>query len=194
MTDWSYDAWPSGHPYDWSPASRNEHPDDNIDFHVDLGCGRIKKARIGIDRSPADGVDLVMNLDDPAIQLPFADSSIHSIVSHHAMEHIEHFIPLMDECYRVLMPGAPMRIIVPLFPSASAVADPDHRRYFMQETFAAFCGTPGDSPQDCWLASFSVPYTKARFTQTHIDWTPDPGPAEVWESAREVRVTLRAEK
>lgn len=198
MTDWSYDAWPSGEPYDWRPAARGTHPHDQLDFHVDLGCGRLKKGRIGVDRYPAPGVvDVLVDLNTG--QLPFADDSIESIVSHHALEHIgDGFIALMDDCYRVLKPGGIFRIIVPLFPSWSAVSDPDHKRYFMADgdttTFDSFCGTPGDTPQNCWLASFSVPYTTARFERTAMDYTPRCEMEKWWtpEDARELRVTLRA--
>lgn len=203
--DWSYEAWPSGAPYDWSPAERGDSEFDNIDFHVDLGCGRKKKGRIGIDRYPADGVDIVGDLDalifevedTTVIGLPFEDDSIESIISHHCLEHIgAGFLPLMDDCYRVLKPGGIFRIIVPLFPSRTAVEDPDHCRYFMTGTFDSLCGTPGDSPSNCWLASFSVPYTKARFQEVDKDYTPPVAPEDQWgdKDARELRVALRAMK
>lgn len=255
--DWSYDAWPSGEPYVWM-AGRGSHPHDQIDFHVDLGCGRIKKGRIGVDRYPAPGVNVVMDLDrmrtyalapEPgrdAVEvandgllfhhdnehvngglpldyptfpllhdldgvdvrphwrrLPFADSSIESIITHHALEHIDGgFIPLMDDIYRVLKPGGVLRVVVPLFPSWSAVSDPDHKRYFLASpgggcTFDSFCGTPGDDPQNCWLGSFSVPYTRARFRKTHQDMTArSDSPFEWWteRDERELRVTLQAVK
>lgn len=195
--DWSYAAWPSREPYDWSPSVRGHSPDDSLDFHVDLGAGKLPKGRIAVDRYPADGVDVVMSLDHPNLRLPFPDSSIESIVTHHCLEHIDNIVPLMDECYRVLAPGGPMRIIVPLFPSWSAVSDPDHRRYFMAQpgggcSFDSFCGTL----TDCWLESFSVPYTKARFERTNLDLTPEPGDGRFWSEscAREMRVTLKAVK
>lgn len=216
--DWRYAAWPSGHPYDWSPAGRGDWPDDQIDFHLDLMCGRVPKGRIGVDRYPAPGVNVICDLDTLDVyglppypgadavplagpiregRLPFPDSSIESAISHHGCEHVgDGFIRLMDECYRVLVPGGPMRIIVPLFPSSTAVADPDHKRYFMEESFLSFCGTPGDTPNNCWLASFSVPYTKARFEITHQDCSPPTPPHLQWtpEDRREMRITLRAVK
>lgn len=197
MIDWSYDAWPSA--ADWGDsAARSGHPDDHVDFHVDLGCGRLKKGRIGVDRYAADGVDIVHDLN--VGWLPFADGSIESIITHHALEHIgDGFISLMDNCYRVLKPGGILRIIVPLFPSWSAVSDPDHKRYFMADgdtcTFDCFCGTPGDTPQNCWLASFSVPYTNARFTRTALEYTPRSRDHTTWwtpQDVREMRLTLRA--
>ena len=244
----AYDAWPSRNDRPWGPdCERGTCEWDLLDFHVDLGCGNRPKARIGIDRFPAPGVDIVADLDpirvyalppEPGragwcpgrepdsvvyygesadggswrwqyrpfderkilnVRLPFADSSIRSIISHHFFEHVgEGFIPLVDEIYRVLEPGGILRAITPLFPSTSAVEDPDHCRYFMAHdgaggTWDAFCGKPG-IPH--WTESFSVPYTAARFTKVHQDLTPRVPPSLHWTPAdcREIRVALRAEK
>lgn len=237
MISWEYDEWPSGEPYEWGGAARGSSPYDCLDFHVDLGCGKVKKGRIGVDRYPAPGVNVVMDLNTglvygmpleagqearplggphhasrfaphrpeedwhPGHVLPFLDSSIESIISHHALEHIgDGFIPLIDDIYRVLKPGAIFRAIVPLFPSTAAVQDPDHKRFFMAHdggfsTFDSFCGTPGDEPNNCWLASFSVPYTKARFEKVHQDMTAlDYQTLWSQDDARELRVALKAIK
>lgn len=217
---WEYDELQPRGPYDWSPAVRGENEWDTIDFHLDLGCGTVPKARLGIDRHLAPGVDLCIDLErlvpanltraqgfnhdrtedlyaefKPGMGergLPFPDSSIESIVSHHCLEHIDaSFIPLMDEVYRVLKPGGVLRAIVPLFPSKAAVEDPDHKRYFMEETFETFCGAEDGSH---WHESFSVPYTSCRFEMVHKDITARlEDPAEWWgpEDVREIRVALR---
>lgn len=198
--NWDYDTWPSRNDLPWGPdCERGSNEHDLIDFHVDLGCGTRPKARIGIDRFEHPAVDLVMDLDAVDVRLPFADSSIQSVISHHFFEHVgEGFIPLVDEIYRVLRPGGILRAITPLFPSTTAVEDPDHCRYFMAHdggggTWDAFCGKPG-VPH--WTESFSVPYTKARFTKVHQDLTPRVR-SDLWWSpydCRELRVALRAEK
>ena len=208
--DWSYEAWPSGEPYQWEPAERGENPYDLVDFHVDLGAGTLKKGRIGIDRHPAPGVNIVMDLDrlevfavpevvggDAAVGidiagLPFDDSSIESIISHHCLEHVtDGFIRLVDEVYRVLVPGGLFRAITPLFPSRTAVEDPDHKRYFMEGTWDTFLGEPGEPH---WHEAFSVPYTKARFRMLDKDVTP--AMDDLWgpDGAREIRVALEARK
>lgn len=221
--DWSYESWKSGEPYDWKGAGRGDTIWDAMDYHVDLGCGTVKKGRIGIDRYPAPGVNVIMDLnrlrvfgmaEEPNTDadhqsyhqdgfmdagLPFKDSSVESIITHHAMEHIsDGFIPLVDDIYRVLKPGGIFMLIVPLFPSYSAVADPDHKRYFMVGTMDSFCGHLGDenNPSGSWLDSFSVPYTSARFEKLHEDHT-GPVPADKqWtpDDVRELRVVLKAVK
>lgn len=176
---------------------RGDSPWDNLDFEVDLGCGKLKKGRIGVDRWESPDVNFLMELDDPDVMLPWMDSSVASIISHHFFEHIgTGFIPLVDEIYRVLKPGGILRAITPLFPSRSAVEDPDHKRYFMEGTWETFCGFPGDGPQQHWHASFSVPYTKARFEMVEKICTPPVEPGLEWgqDDVREIRVALRARK
>lgn len=215
---YGYDDWDSGSPYDWSGAARGDSPWDNIDFHLDLGCGRLKKARIGIDRFPDPGVNIVMDLDsltlygepqDPNCdatlfgpssiyregkrigRLPFDDCSIESAVSHHFLEHVgDGFVRLIDEVHRVLVPGGVFRAITPLFPSRTAVEDPDHRRYFMEGTWETFCGASDGAH---WHESFSTPYTKSRFEKVDQDISPPSSPEDAWgpDDAREIRVALR---
>jgi SAM-dependent methyltransferase len=224
---WKYENLESGLPYDWSHASRGDSPYDNVDFHLDIGMGVLKKARLGIDRHLAPGVDLCIDLETltPAAvtvngglhlptrrqydgmglrsrsgvngeatfrsALPFPDNSIESIISHHCMEHIaDGFVRLMDECHRVLKPGGLLRVVVPLFPSRTAVEDPDHKRYFMLDTFQTFCGAADGSH---WHEAFSVPYTKCRFEMVDRDYTAPLPVEEQWgeKDARELRVALR---
>lgn len=221
---WNYENLPSGEPYDWGGAARTDHPDDNLDFHLDLGAGRLPKGRLTIDRFDDPTIDIVMDLDHlstpvpgsrgwkrakefqgagsgevnpmegmiPVLgRLPFPSQSIESIITHHALEHIgDGFIRLMDECHRVLKRGGKMRVIVPLYPSHSAAADPDHKRYFLIDTFNSFMG---DAEGNSWLESFSTPYTTARFKEGHKTYTArDPDPAVWWtpDDARELRITL----
>jgi SAM-dependent methyltransferase len=183
----AYDAYPSGHPYDWEPAGRGTHADDNLDFHVDLGAGHLRKGRIAVDRWATPDVDVVVDLEQA--WLPFADSSIESMVSHHALEHIgPGFIALMDECWRVLKHDAPFRIIVPLFPGSTALGDPDHKRVFQEETFDRLCVVHTDG--------FAEPWSRAVWRETHRDRTKMPHPSLLWgpEGNREIRVTLRPVK
>lgn len=222
-TPWDYDLWPSRMGIGWGPgAYRGDNPYDNIDFHVDLGCGNRPKGRIGVDRFAAPGVAIVADMDNVGgplvysiadrpgedappldiapdvrvlhVGLPFSDSSIKSIISHHFFEHVgEGFMALVDEVYRVLEPGGILRAITPLFPSTAAVEDPDHCRYFMAGTWDAFCGTP----ENIWMEAFSVPYTKARFEKVDQDLTARIEDVREWwgpHDQRELRVALKVVK
>jgi len=196
-------------------AAQGDHPDDHIDFHVDLGCGNIPKARLGIDRSGK--ADIKMDLDNGTIYeareefssndvweyqltqssatppsneqqnllnkllsgkfykskhgiLPFPDNSIESVITHHFLEHVgDGFIDLIDDVYRVLVPGGKFRIIVPMYPSYSAYEDQDHKRLLGPESFLGFTGREG---QTHWHESFATPYTNSRFELTSLDYTP----------------------
>jgi hypothetical protein len=97
----------------------------------------------------------------------------------------------MQEIHRVLEPGGVLRIIVPLFPSTSAVSDPDHCRWFMADTFESFyVNDSGGS----WLESFSVPYIgRAKFTKLETICSPPTPIEDQWtaKDAREMRVAMR---
>jgi SAM-dependent methyltransferase len=211
---WEYDQLESGAPYDWAPAHRGDKPWDQEDFHLDLGCGRVKKARIGIDHAYSPGVDLLIDfetLTPPALPpvaeagacleqtydmytaeawrrdkeagrtemltvpqgfLPFPDNSIESIISHHCLEHVgDGFMKVMDEVHRILKPGGLFRLVVPAFPSHAAVADPTHKRYFLEGTWHTWTGSPG-GPK--YTDGFAEPYTQATFIAEDIDVSPLP--------------------
>lgn len=193
---------------------------DQLDFHVDLGGGKLPKAPFNIDRhGPSDLVELYMDLEtltgtgwsgesqknlelhkefpgefpsSPVGVLPFPDNSIGHIITHHCLEHLtgKALIRIMDETYRVMKPGSIFRVIVPAFPSYTAVSDPDHASMFMDATFQSFCGT---AEGEHWHESFSVPYTAARFEMIDY-WETELNPPEIrWTSddVREIRVSLK---
>jgi SAM-dependent methyltransferase len=103
---------------------------------VNLGCGRVvRKGFVGIDMYDF-GQKYVMDFEtDP---LPFADSTVDHMVASHVLEHIHNLIPLMNEIWRVLKPGAELAVAVPVFPHEEAFQDPTHVRYFVPKTFLYF--------------------------------------------------------
>jgi SAM-dependent methyltransferase len=239
VTWWEYDSLPSRWPYDWAPATRGDRIWDQLDFHLDLGCGRVPKGRLGIDHreSARTGLAIDLNMCLPADEgsvalertwelyyqrafnlgveegrfepgsypdydfwevpgntiragLPFPDESIGSIITHHCLEHIGHgFEFLMEECHRVLVVGGVMRVIVPLFPSHSAVAEYDHKRYFMEGTFIGFCEDQSGARQ---TDGFAEPYNSCKFIILDEDYSPPTSPDKQWAvgDAREMRITL----
>ena len=80
---------------------------------VQLGCGRhYIPGMINIDLNPFIHCDIWMDLRKG---LPFAKQSVDSIYCCHTLEHF--FEPnvhrILRECYRILKPGAGMRIVTP---------------------------------------------------------------------------------
>lgn len=107
---------------------------------VELGPGRQKHRSlwpsIGLNPSADPKADIWHNLENG---IPLPSNSIHAIKSNQFLEHIEHIIPHMNECWRVLMPGGLVEACVPHRDSPWAVADPTHKRTFVPESFQYFC-------------------------------------------------------
>jgi SAM-dependent methyltransferase len=156
-------------------------------YHLDLGSGKIRRGKITLDRH--GDVDILCDLEKD--DLPFPDNSIESIISFHALEHLTPvaFMKTMDECYRVLQPKGYFYIRVPLFPSVSAVSDPDHKKFFMKDTFNSFCDWHPD--KGFWSDDFAEPYTKCRFKMIDKDYDSADATKDVWEQDRELRVVLQ---
>lgn len=74
-TWWHYDQLESGEPYDWGGTSRGDKPWDNEDFHLDLGCGRVKKGRLGIDHKYSPGVDAIIDLEQCGPPAEYRDAT-----------------------------------------------------------------------------------------------------------------------
>ncbi len=106
---------------------------------VDLGCGGQKQypANLGLDIFPAPGVDAVADLSG---SLPLADDSVDVIFTVHILEHLIDFLPLVDECHRVLRPGGVLHVMSPWWGHVNAVADPTHVRLLDVQTIKGVCG------------------------------------------------------
>lgn len=113
---------------------------------VDLGCGGTKQypQNLGLDIYPARGVDAVADLSG---SLPLADDSVDVLFAVHILEHLIDFLPLVDECHRVLRPGGVLHVMSPWWGHVNAVADPTHVRLLDVQTVKGIClqrppGTP----------------------------------------------------
>ncbi|GII20926.1 methyltransferase domain-containing protein [Planosporangium mesophilum] len=109
---------------------------------LDLGSGEIKQypPNIGVDRRPATGVDVRADLTDG---LPFADRSADAIFAVHVLEHLIDYLPLVDECHRVLRPDGVLHVLSPWWRYVNAVADPTHVRLLDVQTIKGICARPG---------------------------------------------------
>lgn len=117
---------------------------------LELGPGRkqekLPHATIGLNESADPMSDIYADLN---YGLPFLpDECIREIHSNQTLEHIkrENFIHLMNEMWRVLVPGGIMEHNVPDYRSPWAWGDPTHFNVFTPKSFQYFCqredGTP----------------------------------------------------
>lgn len=131
---------------------------------LDLACGQTPKEGFeGVDFYAPEAKHKV---DLWKFPLPWGDSSIEEIYCSHFLEHlparaVEHrdmadaaaghaaewektwlgrdfLFAFMDECWRILKPGATMTVAVPCARSNRGFQDPTHRRFFVAETFLYF--------------------------------------------------------
>ena len=122
---------------------------------IDLGCGNKRvPGSLGVDIVPSRAVDVVA---DFAQGLPFADSSADAVYAYHLLEHVDDFMGLMEEIWRICKPGARVYIKVP-HASSSYVTwkDPTHKRGIFISTFAYF----DDTYQEGVFFGY---YSKAKF-------------------------------
>lgn len=105
---------------------------------LDIGCGATKQypGNLGVDLYPGPAVDVVADL---RTGLPFADNSFDRIFAVHVLEHLADFLPLVDDCHRVLRPGGILHILSPWWRYVNAVADPTHLRLLDVQTFKGIC-------------------------------------------------------
>lgn len=133
--------------------------------HLDLGCGA--KPRNPYGRTQLYGIDvrddarillekqnIVMTKANLAIEkIPYENDFFDSISAIDFIEHIPRqlfidrdtgmtypFIELMNEIWRVLVPGGKFLAITPAYPSPFAFADPTHVNYISASTHEYFCG------------------------------------------------------
>ncbi len=115
-----------------------DHKDDIK--RLNIGCGReIKEGYVNLDRVELDGVDVVHDLEK--FPYPFDDNEFDEIYCKHVLEHIENFMEIMEELYRISKPEARMKIISPYFSGQGAYNDPTHKRFFTWKTFEYFSST-----------------------------------------------------
>jgi SAM-dependent methyltransferase len=109
-------------------------------YKLNLGCGqRPIDGYINIDVADLPHVDLVISLEDA--ELPYADNSVDFVLCDHVLEHIDNFIPLVEEIHRVCRAGALVHVTVPYYKYEGAFRDPTHKRFFTERSFDYFTST-----------------------------------------------------
>ncbi|HKB01836.1 MAG TPA: methyltransferase domain-containing protein [Gemmataceae bacterium] len=113
----------------------------------DLAAGRPVRLNLGVGRRPRDGyygldwiempgVDVVADLNEPLSELP--DNSVEAIYTHHTLEHVVNFLPLLKEIHRVVVPDGRVEVVAPHFSNPYGYSDPTHVRFFGLYTFYYF--------------------------------------------------------
>lgn len=109
---------------------------------LDIGCGSCKiRDAIGIDHTPAPGVDVVYDLD--RVPWPFASSTFDKAVCRHSLAHLESVVRTIEEIHRILRPGGILEILTPHFTSDNAFTDITSRWFFGYRSMDFFCSNRG---------------------------------------------------
>lgn len=134
-------------------------------MRLDLGGGtKNTKApgHINIDIADIEGVDIVWDLNkglpmdntecfvdfdglikhEKCFHYAIKNSLIEGIRCHQVVEHLDTIIPLMNDCFEVLKPGAIMEISTPKAFTDAWAQDPTHKKMFVRRTFDYFCDDP----------------------------------------------------
>ncbi len=113
---------------------------------LDLGCGDTTQygTNVGVDCRNAKAVGVIADLRSG---LPFADDSADQIFTVHVLEHLPDYLPLLDECHRVLRPHGVLHLMAPWWRHVNAVADPTHVRMFDVQTVKGICARLDGAPR-----------------------------------------------
>ncbi len=104
---------------------------------LDVGCGlRKRHGAIGIDINPRSQADIVHDLN--SFPYPFPDNHFDEIICDNVLEHLNDFLNVMEELYRIAKPEALLTIIVPHYSHRYANTDPTHKHFFGVHSFDYF--------------------------------------------------------
>jgi len=104
---------------------------------LNIGCGRkVMEGYVNIDKVPLEGVDVVWDLEKTP--LPFEDNSVDEILCEHILEHIQNFMPLLEEFHRICKPNASIIVSAPYYRYEGSFRDPTHVRFFTEHSFDYF--------------------------------------------------------
>lgn len=125
---------------------------------LDLGCGQNpRQGFYSVDHLEMDGVDVIADLNQPFQLLP--DNCVEHIYSRHAFEHVQEFLSLMREIFRITKPRGTIEIVVPHFSNVYGYSDPTHVRFFGLYSMYYFV-SPENQPKLRKVPAF---YTDVRF-------------------------------
>jgi SAM-dependent methyltransferase len=114
--------------------------ENKLPYRLNVGCGRnIREGMINLDSVALPGVDIVCDLEGlRQTHIPLPDQSVDYFLLSHVLEHIKDSLGLMQELWRLAMPGAIAEIRVPHGASNDAWEDPTHVRAYFPGSFGYF--------------------------------------------------------
>jgi SAM-dependent methyltransferase len=120
--------------------------DGRAPIALDLGCGERPQypQNIGVDVRTTDAVQVRADL---GAGVPFRTASVDRIYAVHVLEHLIDFLPLVDECHRILRPGGILHVMSPWWRHVNAVADPTHVRLLDVQTIKGICRRGPSGPR-----------------------------------------------
>lgn len=131
---------------------------------LDVGCGAHKVAcTIGIDQTPAPGVDVVYDLN--SVPWPFAANTFDRAICRHSLAHLESVVRTVEELHRILRPGGVLEIVTPHFSSDNAFTDITSRWFFGSRSMDYFCQSRKLSKYRYSTAEFDLLEVRISFLQ-----------------------------
>lgn len=127
---------------------------------IEFGCGNSKtNGAIGVDFNERTQADVIHNMDH--FPYPFEDNYASKIICHNVLEHVDDFIRVMEELWRIAKPECVIEISGPFMSSVNYFSDPTHKRAFTSRTFDYFIkGTDAHhyNYSECLFEMISVVY------------------------------------
>lgn len=111
---------------------------------LSIGAGLLRhESAIHVDRRPLPGIDVVHDLD--VFPWPFESDAFDTIYAIDIIEHLEDVLRVIEECWRLLVPGGLLRIRTAYWETKQSYLDPTHRHWFTENSFdffvpGSFCG------------------------------------------------------
>ena len=104
---------------------------------LEFGCGNAKTpGAIGVDINPRSAADVLHDMN--VFPYPFDDDVADRIICHDVLEHVEHFVPTIEELWRIGRDGCRIDVTAPFMSSINYHSDPTHRRSFTSRSFDYF--------------------------------------------------------
>lgn len=138
---------------------------------VEVGCGAHKReGYLRCDIAESVGPDLVFNAEKD--KWPLEDNSVDEVLSNNLCEHLRDLDHYMREAWRVLKADGKLSILTPYFKHKGAVADPDHVRFFCEDSmmfYSKMCLGSDGRPVDRGAVDFDTTLITFNFDQKLLE-------------------------